>query len=204
MNTFAWHALMQHWNQAAFADTACAPFIPKHAHTSRWLGHPGATEAELTATEYRLGVILPPSYRSFLQYTNGWQMLNGVIWHLWSTHTIEWHALRSQDLIDAWVQGGLDAAAPYGLEPLRVSDADYFVYGEEQTPGSMRDEYLQTALEISDLGDSAFLLLNPQIMTAEGEWEAWFFATWLPGARRYPSFWELMQGEYDRFIRDGS
>lgn len=43
----------------------------------------------------------------------------------------------------------------------------------------------------------AILLLNPQVITSEGEWEAWFFSNWGPGADRYPSFWELMQEQYD-------
>ena len=44
-------------------------------------------------------------------------------------------------------------------------------------------------------------LLNPMVVTPEGEWEAWMFAHWLPGARRYRSFWELMGGEYRMFLR---
>jgi hypothetical protein len=59
---------------------------------------------------------------------------------------------------------------------------------------------LRTALEISDWGDSAICLLNPQVVTPEGDWEAWFFANWLPGANRYRSFWELMQAEYAGFL----
>src|SRR5262249_28866812 len=31
-------------------------------------------------------------------------------------------------------------------------------------------------------------LLNPMVVWPDGEWEAWFFANWLPGAARYPSF----------------
>jgi hypothetical protein len=29
----------------------------------------------------------------------------------------------------------------------------------------------------------------------DGEWEALYFAHWIPGAERYSSFWELMQAE---------
>jgi hypothetical protein len=47
--------------------------------------------------------------------------------------------------------------------------------------------------------DSAVCLLNPQAITRDGEWEAWFFANWLPGARRYRSFEELMRAEYNQF-----
>ena len=47
--------------------------------------------------------------------------------------------------------------------------------------------------------DSAIYLLNPKVVTPDGEWEAWFFANWLPGAARYRSFVELMQAEYRSF-----
>lgn len=72
--------------------------------------------------------------------------------------------------------------------------AEYFVYGEEQDCVYLRREYLQTALEInSDSGDGDIYLLNPQIITADGEWEAWHFGNKLPGAIRYRSFYEMMQ-----------
>lgn len=45
---------------------------------------------------------------------------------------------------------------------------------------------------ISDIGDDAVYLLNPQVLTEDGEWEAWSFAAWLPGAVRFPSFWDLI------------
>jgi hypothetical protein len=61
-------------------------------------------------------------------------------------------------------------------------------------------KYLQQALEISDRGDSSIYLLNPNIVTADGEWEAWFFGDWLPGADRYHSFIDLMQAEYETFL----
>lgn len=66
----------------------------------------------------------------------------------------------------------------------------------------MRTEYLPSLLDISPLGDydSAIYLLNPRVVTAEGEWEAWFLATWLPGAARYRSFWDMMQAEHQRFL----
>ena len=36
-------------------------------------------------------------------------------------------------------------------------------------------------------------------VTHDGEWEAWFFANWLPGATRFRSFAELMEAEYQSF-----
>lgn len=162
--------------------------------TSKWLGYPGASDEQLKQAELRLGIQLPPSYREFLQISNGWRQPYHFVMRLWSAEDIEWLRVRHQeDLIDPWVEG-------QGGE-ISVSDEDYFVYGEEQSCLNFRVQYLYTALEISDYGDSAFYLLNPQVVSPDGEWEAWFFASWLPGANRYRSFWELMQAEQERWLR---
>jgi hypothetical protein len=79
-----------------------------------------------------------------------------------------------------------------------VPDAEYFDYDETQA--ALRDEYLQTALEISEDTGDGVCLLNPQVVFPDGEWEAWFFAHWIPGAHRYRSFWDLMQAERQGFL----
>ncbi|MEQ8226028.1 MAG: hypothetical protein ABRQ37_27190, partial [Candidatus Eremiobacterota bacterium] len=53
---------------------------------------------------------------------------------------------------------------------------------------------------ISEEVDSAIYLLNPHVVTSDGEWEAWFFGYTLPGAIRYRSFREMMEGEYFRIL----
>jgi hypothetical protein len=106
---------------------------------------------------------------------------------MWSTADVEWFSVRHQDWIDAYMDDAF------------VSDKEYLVYGEEQSPEVFRPEYLQAALEISARGDSAIYLLNPRIVAADGEWEAWFFANWLPGACRYRSFRRMMQAERASF-----
>jgi hypothetical protein len=82
-----------------------------------------------------------------------------------------------------------------------VPDEAYFVYGADQRSEWLRVEHLATALEVSAEGDSAIYLLNPQVVASQGEWEAWYFANWLPGAQRYRSFWDLMQAEYESFLQ---
>lgn len=32
-----------------------------------------------------------------------------------------------------------------------------------------------------------------RVVDGDGEWEAWFFAAWMPGARRYRSFHDMIQ-----------
>ena len=101
--------------------------------------------------------------------------------------------MRNAEWIEAYLNpfGGRD-------EP-SFTDEEYLVYDQTQDPARFRVEYLESALEVSDIGDSAIYLLNPKVVTPNGEWEAWLFANWLPGASRHRSFAELMQAEYQSF-----
>lgn len=197
MANFDWHELLTQWSRKLIEANDFIEDISPEVITSGWLGYPGATEDQIAQAETRLGTKLPPSYREFLKVTNGWRQLNSFVYKLWSTDEIEWLIVRHRnDLINPWLEG----YTSNGSDSMSVSDEEYLVYGEEQNQDRMRVEYLQTAVEISDTGDAAILLLNPQILTMEGEWEAWFFASWLPGAKRYSSFWEMMQSEHQSFL----
>jgi hypothetical protein len=161
------------------ADPILVQRVPADVRPSGWLGFDGATESQILAAETRLGRRLPPSYRDFLATSNGWRNVGAFIDRVWSTDAIEWFKARNQEWIDAYT-------GPPGAGPL--IEAGDGVYGAEQDPVSFNTGHLETALEISDTGDSAILLLNPMVVTPEGEWEAWFFANWLPGTTRYRSF----------------
>lgn len=161
----------------------------------RWLGYEGATDVEISDAEVYLEATFSPSYRSFLAVSNGWHKLDDFINRLWSTHEIEWLTKKNQELIDAWLTG----IAMEG-EPLSVPAEEYFIYGDEQDTTLLRNEYLQTALEIGGNSKQGLLLLNPQVTFEDGEWEAWYFAPWLPGAQRYRSFRELMQDKHKHIL----
>lgn len=195
MESYDWKAFLRQWSEDVLA-TELAGAFPDEVRGSGWLGYPSATEEEIIRAEKRLGKKLPPSYRSFLRVTNGWRMVSPLLGRLWPTQEIEWLRLRRLGLVESW-QMGEALAGP--VQP--VEDADYFVYGESQDSVMFRSEYLESALEISDLDvpQDAIYLLNPEVVSGDGEWEAWFFASWLPGAVRYRSFWEMMQAEYGRF-----
>jgi len=111
---------------------------------------------------------LPSSYKSFLSVTNGWRCTGPFIKDVWSTEEIDWYRVRHQDLIDAWLEG---TGTAYPDKP-PVPDDEYFVYGDDQDTTTMRDEYLQTALQVSEIGDDAVYFLNSQIIAPNDEWEA--------------------------------
>ena len=210
MSTFDWERFLRQWSQELLRSMGDElSQLPSEVIESGWLGYPGATEEQITQTEARLGKALPPSYRAFLKVTNGWFQTTPLIDKLWSTEEIEWFSVRHQNWIDAFLEQYQDRYPTVSEAQLEsnahlggssVSDEEYLVYGEAQDCSKLRVEYLQTALEISDVGESAVYLLNPQVITDEGEWEAWFFGDWLPGADRYPSFRAMMQAEYENFL----
>lgn len=162
--------------------------------TRNSLAYPGATEEQIKALQTRLGVTLPPSYVEFLKTTNGWIQIamdldDGKIW---STDEVQW--FRDQD--PQWITAWTDAWEGFD----EIPNEEYFVYGEEQDCVTLRTKYLKTALAISEDIDSTIYLLNPHVVTEDGEWEAWFFSNELPGANRYQSFPEMMQAEKTRVL----
>ncbi len=210
MSAFDWESFLQQWSQAileAMTEEQLS-YLPPDVITTGWLGYPGATEQQLAQVEAQLRMPLPPSYRDFLKVSNGWRQTTPFIHKLWSTEGIALFASRHLKWIEAFTEThesthfSFDQAEELDelWEPLSIADADYFTYGEEQDCSQVRVEYLKTAIEISDVGESAIYLLNPQVVTETGEWEAWFFADWLPGADRYRSFQDMMAAEYQNFL----
>lgn len=179
-----WAPLLDTLNAASLRrESSREAGLPPEVVESGWCGYHPATEAELRDVEERLGMALPPSYRSFLQITNGWWSFDSFIYDLLPASEVDWFRLAHPTLL------------PTESEMARtVPDEIYFdyeQYGED--PIMYRPEYLADCLTLSSFGDSAFLLLNPKVVTPAGEWEAWFLAYWGPGAVRYRSFWELVE-----------
>ena len=193
MEAPSWRELLTRWNSDLLSDPELTDSLPSKAVASGWLGSPGATEEQITAAEMRLGASLPPSYREFLKVSNGWLRTGQFIYRIWGVEDTQWFNVRNGDFLNM-----LERADKY-LGKMEVNDEDYFTYGSEQKSVCFRPEYMRSCLEVSEWGDSAIYLLNPTIVTSDGEWEAWFYASWLPGAERYRSFYELMQGQYREY-----
>jgi hypothetical protein len=130
-----------------------------------WLGATGVGEAELARHEERLGMRLPPSYRQFLQVTNGWDKESCSCLHLLPVAEVGWTRDVDPELAEIW-------------------------------GGTMGD-----TLYISEYIEGQVCLLNPHVVAADGEWEAYDFATWHPGEIEYRSFWDLMTLGQSRQVR---
>ncbi|MBC6472796.1 MAG: SMI1/KNR4 family protein [Hormoscilla sp. GM102CHS1] len=112
----------------------------------------------METVEARLGTALPPSYREFLKVTNGIRSLDGYGIRFYSTEEIDWFCVKNQDWIDIWTEGIKETPS--------VPDEKYFIYGEEYAGCYFRNEYMQTALEISSECDGYIY----QLSNDRGEW----------------------------------
>jgi hypothetical protein len=186
-----WSTFLRAFSRDLLGDPAIRSSAPPEVLASGWMGYPGAAEEVITRSEARLGIRFPPSYRAFLRTTNGWRHTGPFIDELYPVEKVRWFREQNRDWIAAYNTG----------TGRRLPGKEYFVYGKDQDSARFRPEYLKSALEISAIGDSCIYLLNPQVVFADGEWEAWFFANWLPGASRYRSFAEMMEAERQSFLQ---
>jgi len=131
---------------------------------------PGATESQIAATEDRLGVALPPSYRAFLAVSDGADA--GVF---------------GADRVERWY--GEHRGALFGTETLRRSDewVDWLVrmwlenfrdFADRQESPA---EAAPTQVMDFEPGLHAVALTEPQqdatlaLVPFEGEWQVWWF-----------------------------
>lgn len=192
MDPINWQDRLKEWDKLANASPASDSAAPAR-RTAMGRQFAPASEAQIAAAEERLGIALPPSFRSFLLASNGLRIGIHEIGRIWGAEELKWFRADHRDWIRAYTQplaGGPEDD---------ISDEEYFSYrgGSE----FFRRSHLKETLQISDVGDAAVYLLNPQVISKNGEWEAWFFANWLPGATRYRSFAEMMDAEFHRIAQ---
>ncbi|QKW37503.1 SMI1/KNR4 family protein [Actinomadura sp. NAK00032] len=137
-----------------------------------WLGFDGADEGRLAALEQRLGIRLPQSYRSFLAASDRWLNLGPFMWTMRTSGEVGW---------------------------LRDADADLWeVLRENATPEE--SALADRALLVSGDADAQYWLLDPEDVSAAGEWAAYVWASWSPGlGDRYDSFAALVDAERASF-----
>jgi len=184
-----WEAWLDEWQRQLLErydptkpDAFRDPLVTAEVLASGRLAAPGATEAQVAALETRLGARLPPSYRSFLLTANGFLQPGIIVPRLLGTGEVNWLRDVDRETIDAWTAG-------VGVDP-ESADPDAF---ERSLPHTLQVSARETI-------GTAMYLLNPDVVDAGGEWEAFFFAHWIPGVRRFPSFLALMQQERDDFL----
>jgi hypothetical protein len=191
-----WLPFLKKYNRELLNTEDVKKSVPFEVIKNEWMGYPGATEEQIRASEDRLSTQFPQSIREFYKITNGWRCAGFYTdavfpFEILPVEKVEWFRTNNQEWINIY----------NNAQPYKVEDEKYFVYGKHQNSVNFRAEYLQTALEISTIHDAGVYLLNPQVITIEGEWEAWHFSNWMPGALRFQSFLGLLVEERQTFIK---
>jgi len=146
---------------------------------------PCASRENIIEKQNQLGLVLPDSYLNFLKVTNGAWLLERPF-ELLTVDKIGWMRNLMPDAVKIWEYDDYDAP-----------DELYLVYGKDQDSVQMRSTYVKDCLVVSSEFDTDIFLLNPLIKTQAGEWEAWLLSPKNPGAKRYRSFWEMMQNRLE-------
>ncbi|QIS20583.1 hypothetical protein F6W96_22090 [Nocardia terpenica] len=161
-----WRPWLELWSEEWITGNDPGDLEPEVVR-QRWLGYAPAAEADVAAVEDRLGLRLPPSYRSFLLTTDGWRHAGEFVWKMRDTTNLGW--LR--DLESSWESwADLVTEAPVGA------------------PGNP----LSRGLLISLHADAGVLLLDPADHDENGEWAAYSVFPGLNfrgGIRRSPRSW---------------
>jgi hypothetical protein len=180
-----WTELLRHWSTELMASDLAVGIDPPPASPD-WLGYAPATDGDIAALEARLGLPLPPSYAAFLRVSNGWRRTTFAIGRIRPAAEVDLFSVENEEWIEA--NSGFDDDRP---------PAKLYSYENGFAPGT-GSSHLPHLVQVSDVDDGVYLL-NPKAVTPDGEWEAWFFANWVPGAQRYPSFAHLMVAEFRSF-----
>ncbi|WP_320783544.1 SMI1/KNR4 family protein [Streptomyces sp. CRN 30] len=178
---FDWRSFLLKWS-GEWADRPpndmAASEDDNAARRARWLGFPAASEERITAMEKRLGRRMPPSYREFLEISDGWQHAGGFVSLLAGSAHARWHNDES------------------GL-------ADVFeVYLDEDAgPEERREADLwRRGLQLDVESDAMYVLMDPEDVDEDGEWPVYTWAGWraAPPARHadFAAFMRDMHREF--------
>ena len=182
-----WMPILQRLNDVMlrskqFAGERAAEVIS----SGSWCGRAAATESEIYAAETRLGVKFPPSYRSFLSVSNGWRIFNSFVEQLLPVQEIDRYRVLDPRGFALDQSSHEYIVQMYGDHP--VADEVYLDYETPEHNMAIRHQYYGDSLLISRGFESEIVLLNPFVVSPEGEWETIFSACWIPGNERFRSF----------------
>ena len=186
----SWKLILSRLNAILLNSNEWNGLISQEARSSGWCGAQPAEEIDILGAEQRLGITLPSSYRAFLTVSNGWHPFSSFIERL----------LPVQEI------GPFQTADPQRLALLlnwhQVDDVPDSVYLDYETPENsevLRLRYYPDCILVGKpYGvESDMLLLNPQVIFPDGEWETIFFANWIPGNQRFRSFRAFVEHSID-------
>ncbi|NJP43326.1 SMI1/KNR4 family protein [Actinacidiphila epipremni] len=197
----AWRPFLEQWSAEWIVghDPAEAPPLDPEVVRDGWLGFAPASEAAVAAAEQRLGRRLPPSLREFLLVTDGWRDAGCFVYRMAGTAELAW--LRDTEdrtwieVYEELAEEALDSSEADGAGDAGDADEDDDVPFEVQEA-----RVLARSLRLSLEGDAAVMLLDPDDVGEDGEWAAYWLASWSgEGPERFDSFADLMRKQWRSF-----
>lgn len=178
---FDWRSFLLRWSGEwadSLPDGGARGEDDETARRARWLGFSPASEERIAAMEERLGRRMPPSYRGFLQVSDGWRHAGGFVWLLAGTEGAHWHANES------------------GLAGMFEEYLDEDAGPEERLEVDIWRRGLQLDVE----SDAMYVLLDPEDVDEDGEWAVYTWAGWRAAPpERHANFLEFMRDMFREF-----
>ncbi|MCX4658050.1 SMI1/KNR4 family protein [Streptomyces uncialis] len=145
---------------------------------ARWLGCPGASDADIAALEERIGHRLPPSLDTFLRISDGWRPEDHPVYRLAGTREIDPHE-NAHGLAEIFAEGLDEDASPQEL---------------------LEAGMWHRAFRLDAETDATLVLIDPLDRDADGEWAVYEWAYWRAAPPdRFPSFRHYMLERYRSF-----
>jgi hypothetical protein len=188
-----WMPLLQRFNALVLHSKRFSGDVAEQAVLSGWCGQAPGSEIEIQRAEMRLGVKLPPSYRAFLSISNGWWPFNSFVMRLLPVQEIDRFRILDPEFFASLERAHERLLGLHGDDVSAVPDEVYLDYATPAHNMAIRQQYYGDSLLISERDETELVLLNPFIVSADGEWETIFSAHWIPGNRRFRSFREFVE-----------
>jgi hypothetical protein len=150
-----------------------ALFTPEQ-RKGKWLGSPAASDVAIAATEARLHCQLPTDYLEFLRVSNGLPALSATTARLREVERVG-HLVTetSTDLVAILKEHHEDDALASFDRSIQISD-------------------------LGEMGGELVLLIPPA--SPDDPWQTWFYAPWVPGVIRYPSFRHFLEQTFQELL----
>ncbi|MFE2761612.1 SMI1/KNR4 family protein [Streptomyces halstedii] len=178
-----WQWFLERWNAqwTAVRRLTDSEEADEEDLTAGGLGFPPAGERRTAALEQRLGTALPPSYRAFLQVSDGWRHAGSSVYLLAGTGDADWHR------------------DPMGMKALHEEQLDEGSAPSDVLMAGMWERALRLSLD-SDMTD---VLLDPGDIDENGEWAVYVYKGWSGEyPERYGSFAAFMREAHRKFVAD--
>jgi hypothetical protein len=193
MESYPYHQFMTKWNKELLTSTLCKESVIDlktwlidlgYPGDVNWLGRAGATPDEIRNLEQKLSEVLPPSYKQFLEFSNGWSILSHAVGDICSTQTTDFCKNAEPEKYQLYLDGWLGEEASYGREIKELNK---------------KDVPLDLLVKISNpVMDACTVYMHLGIKTND-EAEIWVVETYNELTTVYPSFWDFLQATYQSF-----